>query len=143
MLFRSSPLSAIKDYARKISGLEDATDESKRYADLIVDTSKGLTSMIDSFLVYSKLANGKATVKERPFRMMDIAEQLKMEYEPFAAKKQLELSVNNKADGVVNGDKEKVLTIGRNLLSNAIKYTGKGEIVLSTTYKNGDRKSVV
>lgn len=79
-----SPLSAIKDYARKISGLEDATDESKRYADLIVDTSKGLTSMIDSFLVYSKLANGKATVKERPFRMMDIAEQLKMEYEPFA-----------------------------------------------------------
>ena len=132
-----SPLSAIKDYARKISGLEDATDESKRYADLIVDTSKGLTSMIDSFLVYSKLANGKATVKERPFRMMDIAEQLKMEYEPFAAKKQLELSVSNKADGVVNGDKEKVLTIGRNLLSNAIKYTGKGEIVLSTTYKNG------
>ena len=132
-----SPLSAIKDYARKISGLDDATDESKRYADLIVDTSKGLTSMIDSFLVYSKLANGKATVKERPFRMMDIAEQLKMEYEPFAAKKQLELSVNNKADGVVNGDKEKVLTIGRNLLSNAIKYTGKGEIVLSTTYKNG------
>ena len=85
-----SPLSAIKDYARKISGLDDATDESKRYADLIVDTSKGLTSMIDSFLVYSKLANGKATVKERPFRMMDIAEQLKIEYEPFAAKKQLE-----------------------------------------------------
>jgi len=132
-----SPLSAIKDYARKISGLDDATDESKRYADLIVDTSKGLTSMIDSFLVYSKLANGKATVKERPFRMMDIAEQLKMEYEPFAAKKQLELSVINKADGVVNGDKEKVLTIGRNLLSNAIKYTEKGEIVLSTTYKDG------
>lgn len=104
-----SPLSAIKDYARKISGLDDATDESKRYADLIVDTSKGLTSMIDSFLVYSKLANGKATVKERPFRMMDIAEQLKMEYEPFAAKKQLELSVINKADGVVNGDKERCL----------------------------------
>lgn len=44
-----SPLSAIKDYARKISGLDDATDESKRYADLIVDTSKGLTAMIDSF----------------------------------------------------------------------------------------------
>ena len=96
-----------------------------RYADLIVDTSKGLTSMIDSFLVYSKLENGKATVKERPFRLKDIAEQLKMEYESFAAKKQLELSVSNKADGVVNGDKEKVLTIGRNLLSNA-KIYGKG-----------------
>ena len=58
-----SPLSAIKDYARKISGLEDATDESKRYADLIVDTSKGLTSMIDSFLVYSKLG-----MERRPSR---------------------------------------------------------------------------
>ncbi len=132
-----SPLSAIKDYARKISGLEDATDESKRYADLIVDTSKGLTAMIDSFLAYSKLENGKATVKERPFRLKDIAEQLKMEYEPLAAKKQLELNVNNKAGGVVNGDKEKVLTIGRNLLSNAIKYTTKGEVVLTTNYKDG------
>ena len=30
-----------------------------------------------------------------------------------------------------------MLTIGRNLLSNAIKYTEKGEIVLSTTYKDG------
>ena len=132
-----SPLSAIKDYARKISGLEDATDESKRYADLIVDTSKGLTAMIDSFLAYSKLENGKATVKQRPFRLKDIAEQLKMEYEPLAAKKQLELNVSNKADGVVNGDKEKVLTIGRNLLSNAIKYTAKGEVVLTTNYKDG------
>lgn len=132
-----SPLSAIKDYARKISGLEDATDESKRYADLIVDTSKGLTAMIDSFLAYSKLENGKATVKQRPFRLKDIAEQLKMEHEPLAAKKQLELNVNNKANGVVNGDKEKVLTIGRNLLSNAIKYTAKGEVVLTTNYKDG------
>ena len=132
-----SPLSAIKDYARKISGLEDVTEESKRYADLIVDTSKGLTAMIDSFLAYSKLENGKATVKQRPFRLKDIAEQLKMEYEPLAAKKQLELNVSNKADGVVNGDKEKVLTIGRNLLSNAIKYTAKGEVVLTTNYKDG------
>ena len=90
---------------------------------MIVDTSKGLTSMIDSFLVYSKLANGKATVKERPFRMMDIAERLKMEYEPFAAKKQLELIVNNRADGVINGDKEMMLTIGCNLLSNAVNFT--------------------
>ena len=132
-----SPLSAIKDYARKISGNEDATEDSKRYADLIVDTSKGLTSMIDSFLAYSKLENGKATVKERPFRLKDIAEQLKLEYEPLAAKKQLDLTFSNKADGVVNGDKEKVLTIGRNLLSNAVKYTTKGEVVLSTTYKDG------
>ena len=132
-----SPLSAIKDYARKIYGAEDTTEESKRYADLIVDTSKSLTSMIDSFLAYFKLENGKATVKERPFRLQDIAEQLKLEYEPLAAKKQLDLIFCNKADGVVNGDKEKVLTIGRNLLSNAIKYTSKGEVVLSTSCKDG------
>lgn len=138
-----SPLSAIKDYARKINGNEDVTEECKRYADLIVDTSKGLTSMIDSFLAYSKLENGKATVKERPFRLVDIAEQLKLEYEPLAAKKQLDLTVCNKADGVVNGDKEKILTIGRNLLSNAIKYTSKGEVVLSTSYENGTLVLVV
>ena len=133
-----SPLSAIKDYARKIEKLASEQDDSKRYAGKIVETSKGLTSMIDSFLTYFKLENGKTTLNVRPFRLVDVAEQLKLEYELLAAHKRLELAVENHAKGVVNGDKEKVLTIGRNLLSNAIKFTDKGVVVLTTRYEKGN-----
>ena len=133
-----SPLSAIKDYARKIEKLSNEQEESKHYAGKIVETSKGLTSMIDNFLTYFKLENGKTTLNLRPFRLVDIAEQLKLEYELLAAHKRLELVVENHAKGVVNGDKEKVLTIGRNLLSNAIKFTDKGEVVLTTRYEKGN-----
>ena len=133
-----SPLSAIKDYARKIEKQESEQDDSKRYAGKIVETSKGLTSMIDSFLTYFKLENGKTTLNIRPFRLVDIAEQLKLEYEHSAIQKRQDLVVENHAVGVVNGDKEKVLTIGRNLLSNAIKFTDKGEVVLTTQYENGN-----
>ena len=133
-----SPLSAIKDYARKIEKLESEQDDSKHYAGKIVETSKGLTSMIDSFLTYFKLENGKTTLNIRPFRLVDVAEQLKLEYEHSAIQKRLDLVVGNHAVGVVNGDKEKVLTIGRNLLSNAIKFTDKGEVVLTTQYEKGN-----
>ena len=133
-----SPLSAIKDYARKIAKQTSEQDESNRYANKIVETSKGLTTMIDSFLTYFKLENGKTTLNIRPFRLVDIAEQLKLEYELLAAHKRLDLVVENQAKGVVNGDKEKVLTIGRNLLSNAIKFTDKGEVVLTTRYEKGE-----
>lgn len=133
-----SPLSAIKDYARKIAKQTSEQDESNRYANKIVETSKGLTTMIDSFLTYFKLENGKTTLNLRPFRLVDIAEQLKLEYELLASLKQLEIVVENHASGVVNGDKEKVLTIGKNLLSNAIKFTDKGEVVLTTRYEKGE-----
>ena len=133
-----SPLSAIKDYARKIEKLASEQDDSKRYAGKIVETSKGLTSMIDSFLTYFKLENGKTTLNIRPFRLVDVAEQLKLEYEHSAIQKRLDFVVENHAVGVVNGDKEKVLTIGRNLLSNAIKFTDKGEVVLTTRYEKGN-----
>ena len=133
-----SPLSAIKDYARKIAKQTSEQDESNRYATKIVETSKGLTTMIDSFLTYFKLENGKTTLNIRPFRLVDIAEQLKLEYELLAAHKRLDFVVENHAKGVVNGDKEKVLTIGRNLLSNAIKFTDKGEVVLTTRYEKGE-----
>ena len=138
-----SPLSAIKDYARKIAKQASEQDDSKRYADKIVETSKGLTSMIDNFLTYFKLENGKTTLNIRPFRLVDIAEQLKLEYELLAAHKRLDLVVENHAKGVVNGDKEKVLTIGRNLLSNAIKFTDKGEVVLTSRYEKGNLVLVV
>ncbi len=86
-----SPLSAIKDYARKISGLDDATDESKRYADLIVDTSKRLDFYDRQFPGLLQISEWNTVLSRNAFSgMMDIAEQLKMEYEPFAAKKQLE-----------------------------------------------------
>ena len=133
-----SPLSAIKEYARKIEKQASEQDDSKRYAGKIIETSKGLTSMIDSFLTYFKLENGKTTLNARPFRLVDIAEQLKLEYEHSAIQKRLDLVVENHAVGVVNGDKEKVLTIGRNLLSNAIKFTDKGEVVLTTRYEKGN-----
>lgn len=133
-----SPLSAIKDYARKIAKQTSEQNESNRYATKIVETSKGLTTMIDSFLTYFKLENGKTTLNIRPFRLVDIAEQLKLEYELLAAHKRLDFVVENHAKGVVNGDKEKVVTIGRNLLSNAIKFTDKGEVVLTTRYEKGE-----
>lgn len=47
------------------------------------------------------------------------------------------MTVRNHANEVVNGDKNRILSIGGNLLSNAIKFTDSGIITLTTRYKDG------
>ena len=47
------------------------------------------------------------------------------------------MTVCNDANEVVNGDKNRILSIGGNLLSNAIKFTDNGTIALATRYKGG------
>jgi len=51
--------------------------------------------------------------------------------------KHLTLTIHNYASEVVNGDKNRILSIGGNLLSNAIKFTDSGIITLTTRYKDG------
>lgn len=47
------------------------------------------------------------------------------------------MTVCNYANEVVDGDKNRILSIGGNLLSNAIKFTDSGIITLTTQYKDG------
>ena len=80
--------------------------------------------------------SGKEKPNVKPFKLFSIAETLKTEFEPLAKGKQLTFTVENQADEIVSGDKNRILSIGGNLLSNAIKFTSSGTITLSTNYEN-------
>ena len=66
-----------------------------------------------------------------------IADTLETEFMAQVQSKHLTLTIHNHASEVVNGDKNRILSIGGNLLSNAIKFTDSGIITLTTRYKDG------
>jgi len=130
-----TPLTAISGNAELLLNDTEA-DSRMRHAQTIHDAAGRMAGMINSLLVYFRLDSGKETPNIKPFKLRSIAETLATEFAPLADGKHLSFTVENHTDEIVNGDKNRILSIGSNLLSNAIKFTKSGTITLRTDYKN-------
>ena len=131
-----SPLAVISGNAELL--LNDTEEDSRiRHAQTINVATGHMTGMINSLLEYFMLDSGKETPIVKPFKLRSIAETLGTEFAPLAKGKQLVFTTENRADEIVSGDKNLILSIGSNLLSNAIKFTQSGTIMLITDYKDG------
>ena len=131
-----TPLTAISGNAELLLNDKEA-DSRLRYAQTIYDAAGRMAGLINSLLVYFRLDSGKETPNIKPFKLCSIAETLATEFAPLAKGKQLTFTVENQADEIVSGDKNRILSIGGNLLSNAIKFTSSGTITLSSDYTDG------
>ena len=131
-----TPLTAISGNAELLLNDTDA-DSRMRHAQTIHDAAGRMAGMINNLLVYFRLDSGKETPSVKPFKLCSIAETLATEFAPLAKGKQLTFTVENQADEIVSGDKNRILSIGGNLLSNAIKFTSNGTITLSSDYTDG------
>ena len=131
-----TPLTAIGGNAELL--LNDAEADSRiRHAHAIQDAAGRMAGMINNLLVCFRLDSGKETPIAKPFKLRSIAETLKTEFAPLAANRHLAFTVENRADEIVNGNRNRILSIGGNLLSNAVKFTKSGSVTLSTDYKDG------
>ena len=131
-----TPLTAISGNAELLLNGTEA-DSRMRHAQTVHDAAGRMAGMINSLLVYFRLDSGKEMPNVKPFKLRSIAETLKTEFEPLAVGKHLAFTVENQADEIVSGDKNRIISIGCNLLSNAIKFTQSGTVTLSTYYTDG------
>ena len=120
-----TPLTAISGNAELLLN-DDNKDSRVRHAETIKTSAGRMASMLNSLLDYFRLDSRNL-----------IADTLETEFTMQAKSKHLTLTVCNYANEVVDGDKNRILSIGGNLLSNAIKFTDNGTIALATRYKGG------
>ena len=131
-----TPLTAISGNAELLLN-DDNRDSRMRHLEIIKASAGRMASILNSLLEYFRLDSRKVTILSKPFKLNLIADTLETEFAAQAQSKHLTLTVRNHANEVVNGDKNRILSIGGNLLSNAIKFTENGTITLTTRYKNG------
>ena len=131
-----TPLTVISGNAELLQN-DSEVDSRIRHAQTVRNAAKRMSGMINSLLVYFRLDSGKETLNIKPFRLQSITETLKTDFSPLAANKRLTFNVYNRTDEIVNGDRNRILSIGSNLLSNAVKFTQKGTITLKAKYKDG------
>ena len=116
---------------------DDNKDSRVRHAETIKTSAGCMASMLNSLLEYFRLDSRKVAILSKPFKLNLIADTFETEFAAQVQSKHLTLTVRNHANEVVNGDKNRILSIGGNLLSNAIKFTDSGIITLTTRYKDG------
>ena len=137
-----TPLAAIHGYAELIQK-NDTETKIVRYSEHIRLSSQRMLAMLNSLLEFFRLDNGKEQSVSIPFRLEDIAQTLKAEFQNMAESKNLCLAIENNADVILTGDKNRILQIGNNLLSNAIKFTENGGVSMTTDYNNGTLTLIV
>lgn len=131
-----TPLTAIHGYAELLPEESDA-EKTARYTDSIRQASRRMTAMLSSLLEFFRLDSGKEHINFRPFRLPAVADTLLAEFTPQADAKDLRLTVENGADVILMGDRDRIIQIGDNLLNNALKFTAKGGVSLRTDYAGG------
>ena len=131
-----TPLAAIHGYAELIQK-NNAETNIDRYSGHIRLSSQRMLAMLNSLLDFFRLDNGKEQPVSIPFRLEDIARILKADFQNMVENKSLCLVIENNADVVLTGDKNRILQIGNNLLSNAIKFTENGGVSMTIDYNNG------
>lgn len=97
-----------------------------------------MSRLLNALLDISKLESGAIKPELTDFKVAAIFEELRNEFAGSAARKGLDLQIQNSGHRVFS-DPSLVEQILRNLLSNAIKYTRAGRVILHCTQESDSK----
>ena len=121
------PVLALDLYA---GWLMDEPEASTKLAPKIAASTKAVISLFDSMFDMSRLTEGQISTSLSSVKLVDLMEDLVVQYQPIAQAKRLTLRTRA-IKGEVLTDPLLLERILGNLVSNAIKYTQTGGILLA------------
>ena len=125
-----TPLTMIKGYASMIMEISgDIPEKRNKHAQVIVDESDRLASLVNDVLDLSKISSGIETLKENTFDMSSYLEEI---LDRFAYLKETKgyRFVTEIEEGLFTcGDEVKLGQVLYNLIGNAVNYTGDDQTV--------------
>lgn len=132
----------------QLLGDEDNAEERKRLAQLALNSSDQLLTVLSDVLDVSKMEAGRFDLNPKSVVIDDLIEELSQTHAKAAEQKGLKFSAIVKGNGslALSLDPVRVTQILNNYLSNATKFTEEGEVALSVevdeTYGSGDQGKV-
>jgi PAS domain S-box-containing protein len=130
-----SPFTSLLGYTEMLAQDFDflTKDEMKEFSAAIHKTSKGIFSLLENLLYWSRLQLDKTEPAPGRFDIYDVSKSVLDLLEENAKKKNISIRLAIPQNTFVNADRNMIETIVRNLVSNSIKFTHtNGEILLSS-----------
>ena len=133
------PLNAARLYTTSLVERDNLKD-GRRLIQNVDASLEAVEEILNALLDISRLDAGAMRPELSSFLLGDIFDQLKLEFSPVAAEKNLQLVVVG-SSLAVHSDRRLLRRVLQNLISNAIKYTDHGKIVVGCR-KQGDHISI-
>lgn len=129
------PLHALMLFADSLSNENDPVQVARLAKHIGISTS-ALEMLFNSLLDISKLDAGVIQSRETHFRLEDILERLRNDFEPLVALKRLRLIIRP-TPAVLRTDPALLEQMLRNLMANAVRYTENGGVLLACRRRQG------
>lgn len=133
-----TPLTGILGYADLLR--RSALDpEQEQYLDTLDKSARGLLTMINDLLDWSRIEAGRLKLNEERFDLHEGIENVITLLAPLAYQKDLELVriIDHDVPRWLSGDAQRLRQILTNLVSNAIKFTDQGEVAVRVARAEG------
>lgn len=123
-----TPLAAIKGYAETVElAIEDDPESARHFIGQVEHQCKRLEDLIADMMRLARAQSGKGTLLVQSLDLKSVIQQAMSSFQPVAAAKQIELTVEPIQGPVrVMADEEAALAITQNLVSNALRHTEAG-----------------
>jgi two-component system sensor histidine kinase BarA len=139
-----TPINGIQGFINLLSrtGLKQ---EQKRYTDIISQSTKDLSAIVNEVLDYSKIESGKIEIFETEFDLIELVESTRDSLYTGAMDKEIDLHLTIYSDTprMVIGDPLRLKQILINLIGNAIKFTDQGYVNVTVLMKDENEEKVV
>ena len=130
------PLHAMGLFAEALRAKSRGDDEVTHLVNSINSSVDALEGLFSELLDITKIDTGGVEPQPEHFRLRELFQRLRLQYEPTAVEKGLSMSVRG-AGHDVYADPVLVDRVVRNLLSTAIRYTADGGVLVSARLRDG------
>lgn len=124
-----TPLAIMQGYVETliIKGNDISKAEKDRYLDIIMDSSKKLSNLVEQLLQYSKLEANEVQPEKEQFLLNELVSDILMKYQLLAKEKGITLQLLSPDNlQAVFADIALTERVLQNLLDNAMKFTPEG-----------------
>ena len=113
------------------------TGEQKEFASIIESSTRGLLSVVNDVLDFSKVESGNVVLNQQPFELLTCLKDATDLFRGAALERGLKLTFQ--ADpGQVVGDVNRIRQVLLNLVNNAIKFTREGSVSVEARVSRAD-----
>ena len=139
-----TPMNGVLGMA-EILAASDLNDEQRSKVQVIRESGDLLLSILNDLLDLSKIEANEMALEAAPFRLNDIAGQIRRMYQERAESRGVTFSVtcNGGCDSVLIGDAHRIGQIAHNLINNALKFTHEGSVSVSFKAPSDDENGLV
>ena len=105
----------------------------RRYAETVVNASRGLLTIINDILDFSQIQEGKLELSNRAFNLEETVDDIVTLLARRGLDSGIEVAhlIHRNVPRTVQGDPDRLRQVLTNLIGNAIKFTDEGEVLLS------------